>query len=92
MKLYDLYELIAAVCPIDGINSDGAIFYRPEATDPQRLAAQVAMDANLPRLNGEEDTDYGTINAKALVRRRAEKLQQSGQAVAALLLLKTIGE
>jgi hypothetical protein len=43
-------------------------------------------------INDIESTDYGTINARALVRRRALALQEEGNPVDALLLLKTIGE
>ncbi|MFM9889792.1 MAG: hypothetical protein ACKVOE_03975 [Rickettsiales bacterium] len=45
MKLWELDEAIRAVCPIDGINSDGVIFFHDEATDAQRSAAHALMDA-----------------------------------------------
>jgi len=48
MKLYELHNLAAAVCPIDGINSNGVIHFKPEATDEQKATAQSLMDANLP--------------------------------------------
>lgn len=47
MKLYELDQLIQAVCPIDGINSDGVIWFKPEATDEQKVQAQQIMDAHL---------------------------------------------
>jgi len=47
MKLYELDQLIKAVCPIDGINSEGAIWFLPEATPEQRAAAQAIMDEHL---------------------------------------------
>jgi hypothetical protein len=47
MKLYELDQLIKVVCPIDGINSSGAIWFKPEATDEQKAAAQALMDAHL---------------------------------------------
>jgi len=47
MKLYELDELIKAVCPIEGINSNGAIWFLPEATPGQRAAAQALMDEYL---------------------------------------------
>ena len=50
MKLYELHELINAVAPIDGCNSDGVIWFKPEATEEQRAAAQAIMDAELPNL------------------------------------------
>ena len=50
MKLYALYELVAAVCPIDGINSNGLIWFKPEATEAQKAQAQQIMDQYLPTL------------------------------------------
>lgn len=47
MQLWELDEQIRAVCPIEGINSDGLIFFANEATPQQRLAAQAIMDAHL---------------------------------------------
>ena len=51
MKLYQLAEMIAKVCPIDGINSNGVISFKPEATPEQRAAAQSMMDSNLAKLS-----------------------------------------
>ena len=53
MNLPDLDTLIRTVAPIDGINSDGAIWFKPEATDEQKAAAQAIMDANLPNLTND---------------------------------------
>ena len=50
MKLYELNGLIEAVCPINGINSDGVIWFLPEATLEQKAAAQALMDEHLPQL------------------------------------------
>ena len=50
MNLYQIDEAIKAVCPIDGINSEGVIWFKPEATDEQKAAAQAIMDAELPNL------------------------------------------
>lgn len=47
MKLFELNGMISAVAPIDGINSDGVIWFKPEATDDQKAAAQAVMDAHL---------------------------------------------
>ena len=47
MKLYELDQLIQAICPIDGINSDGVIWFKPEATDEQKADAQALMDQHL---------------------------------------------
>lgn len=46
MKLHVLSDLIAAVCPIAGINSNGDITFAASATEVQRIAAQAVMDAN----------------------------------------------
>lgn len=51
MKLHELDALIKAVCPIDGISSNGEIAFRPEATPEQRAAAQALMDEHLPALD-----------------------------------------
>jgi hypothetical protein len=50
MKLYELDGLIKTVAPIDGINSDGVIWFKPEAADEQKAAAQALMDAHLAEL------------------------------------------
>ena len=92
MNILDLLDLISAVCPVDGINSDGVIWFKPEATQQQQDAATALMAQYIGFINDIESTDYGTINAKALVRRRAEELQQQGKSYDALILLKTIGE
>ena len=92
MRLDDLLDLIAAVCPIDGINSDGVIWFKPEATQLQRDAAEALMTQYIGSISEVDAPDIGIINANALVRRRAKELQESGQSYDALLLLKTIGE
>lgn len=51
MKIYELDQLIQAVCPIDGISSNGEIWFKPEATDEQRAVAQSLMDEHLPSLD-----------------------------------------
>lgn len=50
MKIAELDTMIKAVCPIDGINSAGVIWFKPEATPEQRAAAQALMDTNLSKL------------------------------------------
>jgi hypothetical protein len=50
MKLYELDELIKTVCPIDGINSNGVIFFREIANAEERAAAEALMAAHLPQL------------------------------------------
>lgn len=44
MNITILSQQVANVAPIDGINSDGAIWFKPEATEEQRLAAQSVVD------------------------------------------------
>jgi len=50
VDIRELTTAIQGVCPIDGINSSGAIWFRGEATPEQRAAAQQLMDAHLPTL------------------------------------------
>lgn len=50
MIISELHDKIALVCPIDGVSSDGRIDFKPEATQEQKDAAQVIMDAELPTL------------------------------------------
>ncbi len=50
MTIDALDQLIKTVCPIDGINSNGVLWFKPDATDEQKAAAQALMDANLPSL------------------------------------------
>lgn len=47
MNIDDLNDMIKAVCPIDGINSNGVIWFKSEATDDQKLQAQIIMNNNL---------------------------------------------
>jgi len=47
MKLHELDQLIKAVCPIEGVNTEGVIWFLPEATPEQRAAAQQLMDEHL---------------------------------------------
>jgi len=48
MRLFELSEMIAAMCPIEGINSSGVVFYRHEATHAERSAADALMAEYLP--------------------------------------------
>jgi hypothetical protein len=50
MDIQQLYTLISAVAPIDGVNSDGVISFLETATTEQRAAAQAVMDANIGSL------------------------------------------
>lgn len=53
MKLDQLHTLVAAVCPIDGIDSSGTVSFKPEATEEERSAALSVMAQNLPSLTLE---------------------------------------
>ena len=53
MKLYELDDLIKTLCPIEGVNSSGAIWFKPEATPEQREAAEALMAQMLPQLDVE---------------------------------------
>ena len=50
MKLYELDELISAVCPIDGINSNGVIWFQESASAEARAAAEALMQQHLTQL------------------------------------------
>ncbi|MFN7401066.1 MAG: hypothetical protein ACK5R4_01870 [Alphaproteobacteria bacterium] len=50
MKLFELDELIRAVCPIEGINSNGIIWYAPEASPEQKADAQALVQEHLAQL------------------------------------------
>jgi hypothetical protein len=50
MKISELNDLIILLCPIDGINSNGVIWFKGEATEQQRLDAQALMDNNINNL------------------------------------------
>ena len=47
MKLHELDQLIKAAAPIEGINTEGVIWFLPEATPDQRAVAQELMDEHL---------------------------------------------
>lgn len=51
MRIDEIDVAIKAVCPIDGCNSNGTIFFQEAATAQERAAAQAIMDANLPTLD-----------------------------------------
>lgn len=45
MNAKKLHISIAAVCPIDGVNSNRVITFKPEATELQKQAAQAIADS-----------------------------------------------
>lgn len=55
MKIAELDAIVKEVCPIDGLNSDGVIWFKPEATDAQRAQAQKIMEENLASLTSTEE-------------------------------------
>lgn len=50
MKIGELDEMIKVVCPIDGIDSNGIIWFKEEATEGQRIAAQEIMSEQIENL------------------------------------------
>lgn len=50
MLIEDLDQLIKTVCPIDGIDTSGTIWFSAGATDSQKAAARALMDVHLPTL------------------------------------------
>ena len=56
MDIQQLYQLINAVAPIEGVNSDGVISFLETATAEQRAAAHQVVNDNLPNLGVEPET------------------------------------
>jgi hypothetical protein len=56
MDIQQLYQLISAVAPIEGVNSDGVISFLETATTEQRAAAHQVVNDNLPNLGVEPET------------------------------------
>ena len=50
MKIDELDTLIKSVCPIHGINSNGVIWYKDDATEEQKLQAQDLMNEHFSTL------------------------------------------
>lgn len=50
MKLYEIHEAISELAPIDGVNSEGVIWFKDEATAAEKAAAQAKLDELLPLL------------------------------------------
>lgn len=69
MKLAELNDMIAGICPIHGINSNGEICFMDEATDTQKQTARDIMDANLSLL--------GTDSAGDILRKQIADLERS---------------
>jgi hypothetical protein len=67
MLIQDVDKLIRAVCPIDGLNAAGEIFFDPSATPEQRDAAIAVFNAN--PIDGIDtvalDLESAKITAKA---------------------------
>ena len=57
MDIQQLYQLISAVAPIEGVNSDGIISFLESATSEQRTAAQEVVNNNLGNLVVESETN-----------------------------------
>jgi hypothetical protein len=51
MKIHEIHEQVAALAPIYGVNSDGIVSFKPEATTEQRAAARARLDELLPSLS-----------------------------------------
>jgi hypothetical protein len=50
MKLWELTEMVAAICPIYGMSSDGVIHFRPEATTAEQVATLALVETHLSAL------------------------------------------
>lgn len=53
MKLHEIHAEVAALAPIVGLNSNGVIWFAPEATPEQRAAAEAKLAELLPLLSSE---------------------------------------
>lgn len=51
MQLWELSEATNEIAPIHGLNTEGVISFKDEATPEQRAAAQQFVDENLPNLS-----------------------------------------
>ncbi len=84
MKLSELHKLVAAVCPIEGINSEGAIVFSAEATEGEQAAAAAVVTANLHRL-GQPDVPVAvTMRQARLALLQAGMLATVNGAIAAM--------
>ncbi len=50
MKLWELHELVSAVCLIHGVNSEGVIHFDEVATTEEQVAAIALVEEYLPTL------------------------------------------
>lgn len=47
MNLSDIDALVRKVCPIDGINSDGVIWFSEFASEEQKEKARIIVNQNI---------------------------------------------
>jgi hypothetical protein len=79
--LADLHRAIAAVCPIDGVESNGVIWFRPEATDEQRTAAHAIVaswDHTAPSQSDYQIAIQNLIDATAQSRQYTDGTSLAG--------------
>lgn len=60
MRLEQIDAAIKEVCPIDGVDSNGGIAFKDDATDEQRVLAMAKMEELLPQI------EIGPPNPSAL--------------------------
>lgn len=68
MRISDLHDAIKAVCPIDGVSSDGRIDFQPTATQQQRAAARAIVDGwdwNAPTPDDADKSPLDVFLSKA---------------------------
>jgi hypothetical protein len=66
MMIQQLSEMISAVCPIDGISSNGAIWFKAEATEAQKADAMSILTQNINAVSdvpSAKDLIMDSINA-----------------------------
>ena len=54
MELWELHEAVALVAPIHGLDSNGKISFKDEATADQRKAAQAVVKKLVPAVNDDK--------------------------------------
>ncbi len=61
MNIAELHALISAVCPIEGVDSEGGISFRADASPSQKAAALAIVEANLPDLGAASFAELKSV-------------------------------
>lgn len=71
MNITFIDSQIKAICPIDGLDSDGNISFRPEATDEQKAAAITLYDQLILQPDPVEKPDPALTQGQFVVALKA---------------------